>query len=76
VAPLVFSTKKGNPMSTLRKLKKSIQKLPPIVIVPDKSYLDDTGHLIPTDVIVLTHREYHGKFLKAVYDSKKTQVII
>jgi len=66
----------GIQMSTKRTLKKSIQKLPPIVIVPDKSYIDGTGHLIPTEVVVLTHREYHGKFLKAVYDSKKTQVII
>ena len=41
-------------MSTQRKLRKSIQKLPPIVIVPDKSYIDDTGKVIPTDVILVS----------------------
>ncbi len=43
-------------MATKRKQVKSITKprrLPPIVIVPDKSYIDDTGNVIPTDVILI-----------------------
>lgn len=43
-------------MTTKRKHQKSIQKprrQPPIVIVPDKSYIDDTGNVIPTDVILI-----------------------
>ena len=41
-------------MYTKRKRVKSIkkpQKPLPIVVVPDKSYLDDTGNVIPIDVI-------------------------
>ena len=41
-------------MTTKRNQKKSIQKLPPIVIVPDKSYIDDTGNVIPMDVILIS----------------------
>ena len=43
-------------MTTKRNQAKSIQKprrLPPIVVVPDKSYIDDTGNVIPTDVIFI-----------------------
>ncbi|KKK65889.1 hypothetical protein LCGC14_2969610 [marine sediment metagenome] len=29
-------------------------KQPPIIIVPDKSYIDDKGNVIPTDVILIT----------------------
>ena len=45
-------------MATKRKQVKSITKprrLPPIVIVPDKSYIDDTGNIIPIDVVVLVN---------------------
>jgi hypothetical protein len=58
----------------LRKIKKSIVKQPPIVIVPDKSYIDDEGYLIPTNVIILTHEEYHEKFistLRSEFGSRK-----
>jgi len=41
-------------MSTKRTLRKSMKRLPPIVIVPDKTYIDDTGELIPTDVILIS----------------------
>ena len=43
-------------MTTKRKQGKSIkkpQKPLPIVVVPDKSYLDDTGNVIPIDVICI-----------------------
>ena len=53
-------------MSTKRKLKESMQKLPPIVIVPDKSYIDDTGHLISTDVIVLITLQSYANLSKTV----------
>ena len=33
--------------------KPKLGKLPPIVIVPDKTYIDDTGNLITTDVTVI-----------------------
>ena len=45
-------------MATKRKQVKSITKprrLPPIVIVPDKSYIDDTGNIIPIGVVVLVN---------------------
>lgn len=29
-------------------------KAPPIVIVPDKSYIGDDGNIIPTDVIMVS----------------------
>lgn len=35
-------------------VRKPIKKLPPIVVVPNKSYLDDTGNVIPTDVILVS----------------------
>jgi len=44
-------------VATKHKQVKSIEKphrLPPIVIVPDKTYIDDTGELIPTDVILIS----------------------
>ncbi len=41
-------------MSKKPKLKKSIQKAPPIVFVPDKSYINDAGDVIPTDVILVS----------------------
>lgn len=50
-------------MTTLRKLKKTIQQLPPIVIVPDKSYVDDTNHLIVTDAIVIVAPESYQKLM-------------
>lgn len=55
----------------LRKTIKSIPKTPPVVIIPDRSYLDDTGHLIATELVVLTHQEYYAKFLGALYDEPK-----
>lgn len=44
-------------MTTKRKQKKSVEKLPklpPIVVVPDKTYIDDTGSLVDTDVILIS----------------------
>ena len=34
--------------------KTSTRRLPPIVVVPDKTYIDDTGNVIPTDVILIS----------------------
>jgi hypothetical protein len=44
--------------------RKSILKSPkllPIVIVPDKSYIDDTGALIHTDVILISDLEMYRR---------------
>jgi len=43
------------------KSTKKPPKLPPIVIVPDKSYVDDTSHLIVTDAIVIVAPESYRK---------------
>ncbi len=51
-------------MATKRKQAKSIkkpQKPLPIVVVPDKSYLDDTGNVIPMDVILISDLEMYRK---------------
>jgi len=51
-------------MSKKRKVVKSIEKpfrLLPIVIVPDKTYIDDTGNLIPADVILISDLEMYRK---------------
>jgi len=41
-------------VTTKRTQRKSMPKLLPIVIVPDKSYIDDTGNIIPMDVILIS----------------------
>lgn len=44
--------------------KKSTPKMPkllPIVIVPDKSYIDDTGAVIPMDVILVSDLEMYRR---------------
>jgi len=49
---------------TKRTQRKSIKKLPkllPIVIVPDKSYIDDTGNVIPMDVILISDLEMYRR---------------
>ena len=58
-------------MTTKRNQQKSIpiperllrkpRRLPPIVVVPDKSYIDDTGNVIPTDVILVSDLEMYGR---------------
>lgn len=45
----------------MRKTKKTLPKLPPIVIVPDKSYIDDTGNVIPMDVILISDLEMYRR---------------
>ena len=53
-------------MTTKRNQPKSIQKLgklPPIVLVPDKTYVDDTDHLIVTDAIVIVAPVSHRNLL-------------
>jgi len=51
-------------VTTKHKQKKSEEKsrkLPPIVVVPDKTYTDDTGNVIPTDVILVSDRYFYEK---------------
>jgi hypothetical protein len=52
-------------MSKRRKLQKSVEKPLPIIVVPDKSYIDDTGNVIPTDVILISDPTMYEK-MKAV----------
>jgi len=45
-----------------RKLVNSIKPKPaPIVVVPDKTYLDDKGEVIPTDVILIADPIFYQK---------------
>ena len=56
-------------MTTKRKQVKSITKprrLPPIVVVPDKSYIDDTGNVIPTDVILISDSTMYMRMQKVL----------
>ena len=51
-------------MTIKHKQKKSEEKssrLPPVVVVPDKTYIDDTGELIPTDVILISDRNFYER---------------
>ena len=42
-------------------LRQKMPKLLPIVIVPDKSYIDDTGALIGTDIILISDLEMYRR---------------
>ncbi len=56
-------------MNTKRKHLKPTPKprrLPPIVVVPDKSYLDDTGNVIPIDVICVVDPTIYQRMLKVL----------
>jgi len=70
VSPFSFFFEKGNPVTTKSKIKKSVEKprrLPPIVVVPDKSYIDDTGNVIPTDVILISDLSMYSN-MKAILE--------
>ena len=57
-------------MTTKHTQQKSIEiphRLSPIVIVPDKSYIDDTGNVIPTDVILIADLEMYER-MKALLE--------
>ena len=59
--------------------KKSIQKSrrqPPIVVVPDKTYIDDTGSVIPTDVILVSDLELYEEMRVVLefWDKEPTDV--
>lgn len=45
---------------------KDTYKLPPIVVAPDKSYIDDTGNLIPTDVILISDPTMYERMTKVL----------
>lgn len=51
-------------MTTEHNQRKSIEKPlkpSPIVFVPDKSYIDDTGNVIPIDVILVADSEMYRR---------------
>ena len=43
-----------------------MQKAPPIVFVPDKSYINDAGDVIPTDVILVSDPIIYEKMEKVL----------
>ena len=51
--PLPFFRER-NPVKKKPPERTSTRRLPPIVVVPDKSYIDDTGNVIPTDVTLVS----------------------
>lgn len=46
--------------------RKAVKRLPPIIIVPDKSYIDDAGNVIPTDVMLITDLTMYEKMTKVL----------
>ncbi len=52
--------------ANFRKLNKKPRRLPPIVVVPDKSYIDDTGNVIPTDVILISDPTMYHRMQKVL----------
>lgn len=51
----------------IHKIKEPLlNKLPPIVVVPDKTYMDDTGNIIPTDVILIADPVMYEKMFKVL----------
>lgn len=50
------------------------KKLPPIVVVPDKSYIDDTGNVIPMDVILISDPTMYGRMQKVLEVWGKEQI--
>ena len=64
-------------MSTKRTQAKSIEtplRLPPIVVVPDKTYIDDTGNLIPTGVVLISDPTMYIKMAKVLEAWGKEQL--
>jgi len=43
----------------------------PIVFVPDTTYVDDTGQLIPTNLIVVSDPELYNQFAKGLEQARK-----
>ena len=48
-----------------------ISKPSPIVFVPDTTYVDDTGQLIPTNLIVVSDSELYNQFAKGLEQARK-----
>ena len=71
-------------MTTKRNQRKSIpiperllrkpRRQPPIVVVPDKSYIDDTGNVIPTDVILVSDPTMYERMHKVLEAWGKEQM--
>lgn len=62
---------KANP-----KLRKSPHKSPPVIFVPDDSYVDDTGHLIGTNGIFVVSPSTYLDVRAAINESQKQKGII
>ena len=46
----------------------------PIVFVPDTTYVDDTGQLIPTNLIVVSDLELYNQFAGSLEQARKQGV--
>lgn len=72
-AALIF--RKATSMRPKRKLVKSTQKPvpkpPPIVIVPDTSYLDDKGNIFLQDIIIVSDATVYTKIRMSLTDMAK-----
>lgn len=52
----------------------SKHRLPPIIIVPDKTYIDDNGDVIPTDVILISDINVYYKMHNVLAAWGKEQI--
>lgn len=56
-------------MGTLRKIRKSLpppQDKPPIVFVPNTSYIDDKGRLKPMGVIIVADEKIYARMKETI----------
>lgn len=53
-------------MAKQRTCKKTTHRPPPIVVVPDKSYIDDIGNVIPMDVILISDLKMYERMSKVL----------
>lgn len=60
-----------NKKKTKRMLMKSIQKPLPIVIVPNTSYVDDKGVVIPSDIILISDATIYTKIRMTLANATK-----
>ena len=58
-------------MSVKRKPKEPVKKPPAIMIVPDKTYINDEGLVTTTDVILITDLSIYSKMRMSLADMEK-----
>jgi len=60
-------------MSKNPKVKKSRYKSPPVIFVPDDTYVDDTGHLIGTNGIFVVSPKHYLDIRAALKSSQEAK---